>query len=799
MAKILIINPSKWGRGITPIWIASHCAILKNQGHEVKLFDSTFYRNWMINELEYNTKNNQYKPSDYSAYIKLNDNDILSDLKKTLEEYKPDYIMWSAISSHLHGEGEYVNIQYGYELLNSLPDDLLSKSVLVTGGFQVTAQPQKMFDLFPKTNYFIMGESELVLVNLIKALESNESIGSVKGIIYRLKDEIKINPRQELIQDLDVIPKYDYSIFDEQIFYRPYNGQVLKAVDYELSRGCVHCCNYCVETVIQQYYGFDSTPYGTVKNVNNYLRHKSANRIFEELKYLNKELGIKLIRCQDPNFLTINNVMLKELATLIDNSDLDIILYIETRPEGITSEKINIMKQLKVDGIGMGVEVSSEEFRTGSLNRFSSQEKIIENFKLLKEAGIKRTTYNIIGLPEETEEMILETIKFNQKLDPDNITVAFYSPYIGTIEQKKSNDLNYFNDYEYNVDGQLRSISKSTKVPLDRLEYYKKNFVNLVRKANVADSNYSEENNSDTNFYKNKVVIGTWSLSGDYGNVDLKTIQEVLEYCYKNGFKEYDTAPSYGNGFIEFCLGNVFYEKKDVKINTKVGNIPYEGKCFDIDKLNKSFEQSLNRLKRDSVNILFLHNPRSDVENYDKLIEFMEELKKSGKIKKSGISLAKGFDYSGLVNLSRFDVVQNDANLLFMDYLEYNFCNNTEFMARSILANGLLSGKFDENTIFCKDDHRSGWLKGDRLKSLLKRIKVIESKINKPILDFSKQLILKSKKVNRVIYGIKKKSHIDSLLNDLNECDKISDELENELFKLYKIDFGLTNENHLKY
>ena len=66
----------------------------------------------------------------------------------------------------------------------------------------------------------------------------------------------------------------------------------------------------------------------------------------------------------------------------------------------------------------------------------------------------------------------------------------------------------------------------------------------------------------------NKIVIGTWGLSGDYGNVSLRTIQEVLEYCYAAGIKEYDTAPSYGNGFAEFCLGNIFKDK-DILINTK--------------------------------------------------------------------------------------------------------------------------------------------------------------------------------------------------------------------------------------
>ena len=82
MAKILLIQPNKWGRGITSIWIPSHSAILKNAKHEVKLFDCTFYEQWTVNEIDYNTENKQYSPTDYSKYIKFNQNDIFLDLQK---------------------------------------------------------------------------------------------------------------------------------------------------------------------------------------------------------------------------------------------------------------------------------------------------------------------------------------------------------------------------------------------------------------------------------------------------------------------------------------------------------------------------------------------------------------------------------------------------------------------------------------------------------------------------------------------------------------------------------------------
>ena len=492
MAKVLLINPSKWARGITPIWIPSHSAFLKSKNHQVKLFDATFYKNWSVDEIKFNTTNEQYKPSAYSKFIKLNENDIIFDLQKCVDDFKPDIIFWSAISSHIHGEGEYVNIQYGYELINQLNTTALK----ITGGLQATARPAEMLKFFPKVNYFIGGESELVLCEITDNLEDVEKISQIKGISFfdvsglgndgnyiasDQKGKVVTNPQQQIISDLDVIPSYDYSLFEDQIFFRPYNGNVERAVDYELSRGCIYTCSYCVETIIQEYYGFTEINRGVLKNAKGYLRNKSAKRVFSEIKELHEKYRISLIRCQDTNFLTVDKKMLSELAELMEESNLKVKLYIETRPEGITSSNLAQLKKLKVDGVGMGIEVSDEDFRMGSLNRFASQVKIIEAFKSLREGGINRTAYNIIGLPEQTESMIIESIKFNRLLDPDNITVAFYSPYIGTPEQEKSHEMNYFNDYEYHVDGQLRSVSKSALVEKETLVFYKKYFNYFVK------------------------------------------------------------------------------------------------------------------------------------------------------------------------------------------------------------------------------------------------------------------------------------------------------------------------------
>tara|TARA_Y100000768_G_scaffold521_1_gene376 strand:+ start:10525 stop:11979 length:1455 start_codon:yes stop_codon:yes gene_type:complete len=479
MAKILFLYPNKQGHGITVIWIPSHSAVLKSKGHSVELFDGTFFKNWTVDETAFNTENKMYKPSDYSTYVSFSSEDIHESLQSHINKFQPDIIFWSALSSHIHGEGEYVSIEYGYELIKKVSSD----AIKIAGGLQATAAPDEMCKKFPNVDYFISGESEFVIAEVADRFDQNKNFDNINGLLANNK-EPKYYGRQDIISNMDVIPPYDYGIFDDQTFFRPYNGKVVRAADIELSRGCPYTCSYCVETVIQKYYGFNETGNnGVLKKASKYLRNKSSSRIFLEISSLYKDQGVTYFRCQDTNFLSINQKVLKELANLIDESNLPIFLYIETRPETINERSIELLKKLRVDGVGMGLELASESFRKSSLNRFPSQEKIIRAFKLLRKAGIKRTTYNILGLPNETEEMIHETIEFNRLLDPDNMTVSFFSPYLGTPEQQKAQSIGDFSSYEFNMDDQVRTVSKSNLVVKKKLEFYKRNFVKFVREG----------------------------------------------------------------------------------------------------------------------------------------------------------------------------------------------------------------------------------------------------------------------------------------------------------------------------
>ena len=295
-----------------------------------------------------------------------------------------------------------------------------------------------------------------------------------------------------------------------------------------------------------------------------------------------------------------------------------------------------------------------------------------------------------------------------------------------------------------------------------------------------------------------KIIIGTWPLSGDYGKIDYKQIKDVLEYCYELGIKEFDTAPNYGNGVAEKYLGKIFGSRSDVLINTKMGNLPFNKKSYEIKELKKSFENSLKMLKRDSINALFLHNPRMEITDYTEVLNFMRELKDKGKINQIGLSKAKNFNYENFVDLEEFDVIQDDINLLSLQALQKPKPKGVTLMARSPLATGLLSGRITEKTIFPDEDHRSKWLYGKRLESLVHRINEIRKHSDLELSELAIRFLDDQSSIDKIIFGVKRKEHVKNILEQVNK-NPLKSTISKKLFELFEADFGLKDEIEYSY
>jgi aryl-alcohol dehydrogenase-like predicted oxidoreductase len=161
------------------------------------------------------------------------------------------------------------------------------------------------------------------------------------------------------------------------------------------------------------------------------------------------------------------------------------------------------------------------------------------------------------------------------------------------------------------------------------------------------------------NKYFSKVVIGTWSLSGDLGFVSKKNVISTIEACVENNFLEFDTAPTYGKGSVYKVLNDVLKNVNGVKINTKCGYNSHFVKTFKIQDIIDSIDNSLHVFKK--INTLFLHNPRNEIKEWSKLFNILNAYKKKNFINSIGISFARDCYFEKKI-MNQFDYFQDEIN-----------------------------------------------------------------------------------------------------------------------------------------
>ena len=287
-----------------------------------------------------------------------------------------------------------------------------------------------------------------------------------------------------------------------------------------------------------------------------------------------------------------------------------------------------------------------------------------------------------------------------------------------------------------------------------------------------------------------KIVIGSWSFSGNLGKTNTKDSHEAITYSIENNIKYFDTAPVYGDGKVDKLLSGY---KKHIKVNTKCGyNLKGSKKTFKKSDIEATLDKSLKLF--DKINILYLHNPRQEIKDWDKIINYLQELKKRKLINYTGISLARGYYFNKDI-LNEFDFIQEDINLLRLNNLNYLNKLKCKVVARSPLATGLLSNNFNSETKFSKIDYRYSWCKGERFKNILKQVnelKKIYGK-NKNISEFAQLYLLQNKNIDLINFGVKNMKQVKFILN-IRKKKKISTKITKDLFRLIQNNYNVLNK-----
>ena len=218
-----------------------------------------------------------------------------------------------------------------------------------------------------------------------------------------------IGPGEKYLMDLlgskwdGILPIPDWSLFDSRHFNRPFKGQIKRWGNFQLSRGCPHSCSYCVNFF---YHSIGIKPF-----------YFQPENIIKEIQILSKEYKLDIVRIFDECFgWKIDNIL--KFAELYHDK-IGLPTIIETRPEVITPQMINILKTINCISISIGIECGNQVQRKEVLNRNVDNGTIIRAYDLLHNAGIRVSSYNIIGWPYDTEELIQDTINLNDLCKPD--------------------------------------------------------------------------------------------------------------------------------------------------------------------------------------------------------------------------------------------------------------------------------------------------------------------------------------------------------------------------------------------
>lgn len=212
-----------------------------------------------------------------------------------------------------------------------------------------------------------------------------------------------------------------------------------------------------------------------------------------------------------------------------------------------------------------------------------------------------------------------------------------------------------------------------------------------------------------------KVGLGTWAFGGRaYGPMEDNVSRDVIANAFALGVRFFDTAHIYAAGRSEELLGEGLKGQTKAMVCTKLGYDISSGKPvknYNVDFLEKSLNESLQRLQRQTIDLLLLHNPPTEVLERPEVYSWLNEKVEGGSISKWGVSVYDSIHDATLALDAGAQAIEARYSLLRRDVIDELPENkwNFEFIARSPLDGGILSGKYKGDESFPKTDQRSAF------------------------------------------------------------------------------------------
>jgi len=365
-------------------------AILKNQGHETKLIH-------ISEELDYALDQ--------------------SRINKDIRDWQPHLICFSVTTNQWHfcrkiGQG----IKKEFD------------TPIIVGGHHAMGDPDGVISE-EWVDIVCRGEGDKALAAVVKQMESGQSIERIPNLLYKKEGTIIREPLGTWVENLDDLPFDDREIFNFSKIVDTRSGWA----EVIVTRGCPYSCSYCFNKPLLDKYSQEVPP-NTEKSFSKkdfVSRRRSVDSTITMLKEL---------RSSYPNitgFTFVDDIMavegkwFEEFALRYRN-EIRLPYNCTTQPLLFNRRLAVLLTDSGCKVVKMGVEAGNPEIRRKVLKRNISNECLIEVFDITREFGLKSQAFNMIGIPGETIENILETIQLNALIRPYIVWVSTFNPYPGT-------------------------------------------------------------------------------------------------------------------------------------------------------------------------------------------------------------------------------------------------------------------------------------------------------------------------------------------------------------------------------
>lgn len=366
--KILFIYPNILMVNRIPLGIAYMSSMFKKQGHDVHLFDTTFYKSTEKTDDDYRHETLQVKAAKLSEYdVEWECCDIDMRFSENIDSIKPDVVMCSITENMWPIAERLLKVSYA------------------KGCFNIIGGP------FPS-----VASEELST----KPYISSVCIG-------------------DLEPDINKFPFQDWSLFSEKHLWRPLGGKIYKTGNFILSKGCPYECSFCINKKMK----------GMAPN--RYHREMNIDKALDEIEYFKKGYGLELINFHDETFLLMSDDRLNYFSKMYKRR-IGLPYSIVTRINTITHEAMKRIVDSGCINVSMSIESGNQHIREKYLNRKMTNEQIFNAFKITKDYPVRVSASNIIGIPHEGRKEIFDTIALNKECAPDSATVNMLYPYRGT-------------------------------------------------------------------------------------------------------------------------------------------------------------------------------------------------------------------------------------------------------------------------------------------------------------------------------------------------------------------------------